>query len=215
MVKAAIFDMDGIIIDSEPLQMLAINHVMSQWNIQLSEEDFLPMIGRRLSDDFVDLKRKYPVPVEYPEFAKMKNQAYQNLIRHSIQEMPGLSRLLKELKNNNILLAVASGSGRWDIDLVLEGLGLSSTFDVITSGNEVTHGKPHPEIYLLAADRLKTEPKHCVAFEDTFYGVTSAKSAGMKCVAVPHKYTLTHDFREADKVVGSLQEITVGLLGNL
>src|SRR5208337_345245 len=105
MIKAAIFDMDGIIVDSEPLQMLAINQVIAQWNIRLTEEDFLPMIGRRLSDDFVDLKRKFPVPVEYPEFAKMKNQAYQTLIQNSIQEMPGLSRLLKELKTENILLA--------------------------------------------------------------------------------------------------------------
>jgi HAD superfamily hydrolase (TIGR01509 family) len=215
MIKAAIFDMDGIIIDSEPLQMVAINQVMAQWDIQLSEEDFLPMIGRRLSDDFVDLKKKFPVPVEYPEFAKMKNQAYQNLIQHSIQEMPGLSRLLKELKKANILLAVASGSGRWDIDLVLEGLGLSSAFDVITSGNEVTHGKPHPEIYILTANRLQIAPEFCVAFEDTSYGVTSAKSAGMKCVAVPHKYTVTHDFREADMVADSLQKLTVSLLQEL
>ncbi len=215
MIQAAIFDMDGIIIDSEPLQMVAINQVMAQWDIHLSEEDFLPMIGRRLSDDFVDLKNKFPVPVEYPEFAKMKNQAYQDLIRDSIQEMTGLSRLLKELKKAHILLAVASGSGRWDIDLVLKGLGLSFMFDVITSGNEVTHGKPHPEIYLLTASRLQIAPPFCVAFEDTSYGLTSAKSAGMKCIAIPHKYTITHDFHEADMVVDSLQKITVALLQKL
>ena len=215
MIKAAIFDMDGVIIDSEPIQMLAINKVLAQWSIQLSDKDFIPMIGRRLSDDYNYLKERFGIPVDFPEFWKMKNATYQNLIKESIEEMPGLSRLITELKQAGIKRAVASGSIRADIDIVLNGLGLQSEFDVITAGNEVKHGKPHPEIYLLTSSRLEVNPEDCVALEDTYYGLCSAKSAGMKCIAVPHKYTAQQDFSRADLTTDSLNNISLSVIQQL
>jgi HAD superfamily hydrolase (TIGR01509 family) len=207
--------MDGIIIDSEPVQMVAINQVLAQWNIQLTEAEYIPLVGRRLSDDFIQMKKTYSIPVEYPEFVQQKNATYQELIQHHAFEMPGLTELLQRLKSTGIKTAVASGSIRNDIELVLRCLDVTHYFDSITSGDEVTHGKPHPEIYLKAAERLNIPPAHCVAVEDTGYGIHASKDAGMKSIAIPHPYTRHQDFSRADKVLISLQLISLDLLNSL
>ena len=215
MIQAVIFDMDGIIIDSEPVQMVSINQVLAQWNIQLTEAEYIPLVGRRLSDDFVHMKQTYPIPVDYPEFVRQKNAAYQELIQQHAKEMPGLTALLQRLKSAGMKTAVASGSIRKDIELVLRCLKVTDYYDSITSGDEVTHGKPHPEIYLTAAARLNLPPAHCVAVEDTGYGIHASKDAGMKAIAIPHPYTRHQDFSRADKVLDSLEAITPDLLNSL
>lgn len=212
MIKAVIFDMDGILIDSEPIQMKAINQVTQRWGIRLKDEDFIPMIGRRLSDDFSHLKDTFHIPVDYTEFVKLKNTAYEGLIcKEPVGEMPGVSRLLDELEKGGFYRAIASGSSRRDIDLVLKKLQLTGRFDVITSGDEVKSGKPEPEIYLLTADRLKISPGECLVLEDTNFGVRAAKSAGMKCIAIPHPYTQNQDFSMADIIIDSMERITISI----
>lgn len=81
MLRAFMFDMDGVIIDSEPIQMMSINEVLSQWGVQLSEEEYIPLVGRRLSDDYAYMKKVYHLPPEYPEFFVQKTEAYGRLIR--------------------------------------------------------------------------------------------------------------------------------------
>lgn len=214
VVKAVIFDMDGVIIDSEPVQMKAINQVMAQWGIQLEEKDFIPMIGRRLADDYDYLKHNFGVPVGIQEFMGQKNKAYQGLMINEAVEMPGLTPLLKRLKSAGILIGIASGSCRADIQMIVKTLKIESYFQTLTSGDDVVHGKPHPEIYQLAASRLKVPVEECIAIEDTSYGVQSSKEAGMKCVAFPHPYTRHQDFSRADISVASLNEISLELLSS-
>jgi len=215
VVKAVIFDMDGVIIDSEPVQMKAINLVMAQWSVQLEEKDFIPMIGRRLADDYEYLQNKFGVPIPFEAFFRQKTDAYQQLMKNEAVEMPGLTPLLKRLQSAGIKAAIASGSCPEDIEMVVNALRITAYFENLTSGHEVVNGKPHPEIYQLAANRLGIPYADCAAIEDTCYGVQSSKDAGMKCIAFPHPYTRHQDFSRADASVSSLDDITIDFLNTL
>lgn len=207
--------MDGIIIDSEPLQMIAINQVMAQWNVQLSDREFQKMIGRKLADDFDEMKQQYRIPVDYPTFAKQKRETYHSILEHNLVEMPGLSELLLRLKDAQFRLAVASSSVRADVDMVVQGLNIADFFEVLATGDEVAEGKPNPALFQLAANRLQLAVDQCVAVEDSNPGLQAAKSAGMKCIIVPHQHTAHQDFSTADKIVGSLDEVTFDLIQSL
>ncbi|MDI6783911.1 MAG: HAD family phosphatase [bacterium] len=215
MIKAVIFDMDGIIIDSEPLQMIAINQVMAQWNVKLSVQEFQKMIGRKLADDFADMKKEYNILVDYSTFAKQKREAYHSILENNLVEMPGLSPLLSRLLNAKYRLAVASSSVRADVDMVLNGLSIADKFAVVASGDEVEEGKPNPALFLLAANRLNVPVTECVAIEDSNPGLRAAKDSGMKCIVVPHQHTQHQDFARADIIVDSLNDITVSLIRSL
>jgi HAD superfamily hydrolase (TIGR01509 family) len=215
MIQAVIFDMDGIIIDSEPLQMIAINRVMAQWKVQLTDREFQKMIGRKLADDFADMQREYRIPVEYATFAKQKRETYHSILEQNLVEMPGLSALLSRLLAAKLRLAVASSSVRADVAMVLDGLHITDKFEVIASGDEVQEGKPNPALFLLAAQRLRVPVTDCVAIEDSNPGLRAAKDAGMKCIVVPHQHTRHQDFARADIIVNSLDEITIELINKL
>ncbi|MFB3897456.1 MAG: HAD family hydrolase [bacterium] len=212
MIQAVIFDMDGILIDSEPLQMIAINQVMAQWQVQLTDREFQKMIGRKLADDFKTMQRKYSIPVDYATFAKQKKEAYHSILEQNLIEMPGLSPLLSRLLSAQLRLAVASSSVRADVTMVLNGLQITDKFEVIASGDEVQEGKPNPALFLLAAQRLQVPVADCVAIEDSNPGLRAAKDAGMKCIVVPHQHTRHQDFSRADVIVKSLDEITLELI---
>ena len=209
MIQAVIFDMDGIIIDSEPLQMIAINQVMAQWKVQLTGREFQQMIGRKLADDFADMQQQYKIPVDYATFAKQKRETYHSILEQNLVEMPGLSALLARLLAAKLRLAVASSSVRADVTMVLDGLHITDKFEVIASGDEVQEGKPNPALFLLAAQRLQVPVTNCVAIEDSNPGLRAAKDAGMKCIVVPHQHTQHQDFSRADTIVDSLDEITI------
>jgi HAD superfamily hydrolase (TIGR01509 family) len=215
MIKAVVFDMDGIIIDSEPLQMIAINQVMAQWNIHLTDKEFQKMIGRKLADDFAEMQQQYNIPVDYPTFAKQKREAYHSILEKNLVEMPGLSPLLDRLLTAKYRLAVASSSSRRDVNMVLNGINIADKFEVIASGDEVEEGKPNPALFLLAAKRLNLPVSDCVAIEDSNPGLRAAKDAGMKCIIVPHQHTQEQDFSRADVIVNSLDDITIELIQRL
>ena len=215
MIQAVVFDMDGIIIDSEPLQMIAINQVMAQWNVRLTDKEFQKMIGRKLADDFAEMQLQYHIPVDYSTFAKQKKTAYHSILEQNLVEMPGLSPLLARLLTAKLRLAVASSSVRADVDMVLNGIKISAQFEVIASGDEVEEGKPNPALFLLAAQRLQVPVTACVAIEDSNPGLRAAKDAGMKGIIVPHQHTQHQDFSRADIIVNSLDDITNELIRSL
>jgi beta-phosphoglucomutase-like phosphatase (HAD superfamily) len=118
--------------------------------------------------------------------------------------MPGLHAAIGRLTDAGLPLAVATSGTRAYVEHVLERLGVRGAFKAVVSGEDVVHGKPHPEIYLRAASLLGADPTDCVAIEDTFHGVSAARAAGMRVVAVPNALTATMDFSAADAVVADL-----------
>lgn len=207
MIKAAIFDVDGIIVDTDYIASLGYEKVLEQYSITphrnkhgltfdsgLSENDVWQLLKKRhgLTEDIQILKDK-------------RNEIYKDLLKDLLPQ-PGLIRTLQMLKKHNIRLAVASSSLR--AEMKLKTIDVHHFFETIVTSIEVRHGKPAPDIFLLTAEKLRVSPKECIVFEDAQSGVIAAEAAGMKVIAVPTQYTKKHDFSKASLIVDSLEKIT-------
>ena len=207
--RTVIFDMDGVIIDSEPMQLAAYNVVLGSHGVQLSEEDFIRWcVGRRSPDIVAFLRKHFQLPESVEHLLSAKSTAYASILRENIRPMPGLLPLLDHLTSSGYRLAVASSSSVADIEEILAGLGVRKQFQIIVSGEEVSNGKPAPDIFLEAAHRLGVPPEECVVIEDSQSGVEAAVQAGMYCIAVPNRFTAAHDFSRAHRRVPNLLAVS-------
>lgn len=157
-------------------------------------------------DNWRYLKQFYNIDESIDVLMEKRDRVFQNFLRDHIVAMPGVLGLIKELKKNNIKIAIASSSVPDHIDFVVKGLNIKDNFDVILSAFKVKRGKPFPDVYLEAANKLKVAPSECVVLEDAQSGVESGHNAGMRVIAVPNKFTKEHDFSKADLVIDSLED---------
>lgn len=178
-----IFDLDGVLVDSEPLYERAFRAYLDGrrqgeeamlFAITLGRRqvDFLPELASRLGQDQAELEQGLA-------------QALEPLLE-DLQPMPDAAETVAALRAGDRPLALATSSGAEFAARTLRGLEIEALFDAVVSGEEVERGKPDPAIYLLAADRLGVDPRSCVVIEDTPAGVAAAKAAGMSCLAIPH-----------------------------
>lgn len=209
MVKAVIYDMDGLIIDSEPLWQEAEISVFKSIKINLAREDCMKVMGMR-TDEVVDYWfRRFPW--EGPSKAEITSEIIRQLIRLIKEKgelMEGVKESLAFARSKDVKIALASSSPYEIINTVLEKFGLREEFEEIYSAQEEEYGKPHPAVYISAAKRLNVAPAECLAIEDSFNGVLAAKAAKMKCIAIPYE-GVRHDrrFIIADVALDSLMQI--------
>lgn len=202
VLEGAIFDMDGVLLDNVDFHIEAFRLFGEEKGAVLSRQDVHAVIGRKNCDMLkILLKRSLSDP-EVDRFAARKEEIYRDLIRPvlSQQVVPGLPVLLDQLTVEGIPLALATSGPVENVDLVLDGLSLRGYFRAIVTGRDVSHGKPDPECFLLAASQLGHQPSSCVVFEDSVSGVRAALNAGCKCVAV----TTTHCPSELEEVSPNL-----------
>lgn len=211
MIKAVIFDVDGLLADTEPLHFLAWKETLEKYGIKLAKADFMKVAGIGTAPTAAYIARKYAL--DSGALFKEKTGIYARLIK-KVRLMKGAKDAVMEFKKS-VAVAAASSSRIEDVSFVLRKVGILRLLDSITTGSEVKRIKPYPDIYLLAAKKLHLKPKECVAFEDTSAGVTAAKRAGMYCVAVPNGYTKTQDFSRADLVAKSLKNIDMKKILNM
>jgi HAD superfamily hydrolase (TIGR01509 family) len=204
-VQAVIFDMDGVIVDSEPYSMQALIDVLRHYGIVPTEEDIRRSYGRRIRDDFADYFSRYGVTAHLETAIARKEARYYHLAAGHLQPLAGVIPLLKRLRDHGYRLALASSGDRVKVAFGMQALSLDGTFDAVVCGNDVRHSKPDPEIYLLAAQRLQIPPAGCVAIEDAPAGVEAAKRAGMRCIAVTNSVA-PEQLRKADLIVASLAD---------
>lgn len=206
---AVIFDMDGLLVESEHLQSKSFEIVLARHGVvaEYNEAGTIQIAGITSKENFELIKKKHHIPISSDELVSIKNEVYSQLIEDGIDPMPGAHRLIESLKKGGVKTAVASSSIPGDIERVLKQIGLFDEFDSIVSGSEVEHSKPAPDIFLEAARRIGADPSRCIVLEDAEAGVKAAKSAGMFVIAVPNKYTSHNDFSKADVVVNSLEEL--------
>jgi sugar-phosphatase len=213
MPKALIFDMDGVLIDSEPFWREAEMEGFLLAGVRLEEKDCLETVGLRI-DEVVRLwhgRRPWssPAPAEI-ERAILDGLAAR--VRERGTAKPGVYEALAFAQSAGLRVALASSSPYRIIEAVVESLGLAPCFEVVVSAEEEEYGKPHPAVYLHAARRLGVAPEECAAVEDSANGVLAAKAARMKCIAVPEETMRGHRyFAIADRVIGSLAELDAGL----
>ncbi len=216
-IAAVIFDMDGLLIDSEPLWRIAEIEALSGIGVPIAEKDAVETTGLR-TDEVVELwYARYPWPD--PPRKEIEARIITRLIalvRERGQPMPGVHETLDALAAAGYPLAIASSSASEIIAATLETLGLASFFRVAQSAEHEPFGKPHPGVYIEAARRLDIEPWRCLAFEDSPNGVIAAKAARMTCIAVPDP-ALADDrrFGAADLILPSLADFRLNMLERL
>jgi HAD superfamily hydrolase (TIGR01509 family) len=219
MIEAVIFDMDGLMVDTERIAKRFWLIALEEFGAELTETQYLRIVGRNAADSTVVLKEMLGAdfPVERCR-ARMREIYYADIAKNGIPVMPGLLELVDFLKEESVKYAVATSTAR-DITLKkLDYTGLLPHFDKIVAGDEVSNGKPHPEIFLKAAKLLSASPDRCVVLEDSFNGIRAAHAAGMIPIMIPDLAPPTDEIRPlAHAVVESLneaREIIAGLLRN-
>ena len=184
--EAFIFDMDGLLIDSEPLWRRAEMLILNDLGVGLTDEMCKQTMGLRLDEMVEYWYKRYPWSgVTFNEVGTGILQEVTRLVEAEGVALPGADALVRDLNNRQFKLAVASSSPHALIQCVLAKLNLLDCFSVLCSAQNLELGKPHPGVYLAAAKYLSADPKNCLAFEDSINGVKSAQAAGMSVVAVP------------------------------
>jgi len=204
--KTVLWDMDGVISDSYSFHFAAWKEVFAKRGRKLAEEDFTRLFGTR--NDFII---RAVMGGEFSEqdveiMVQEKEEAFRQKAIGNIKAFPGAVNLLGALKRGHFKQGLASSAPRENIDMTLDELNLTGTFDCIVSGREVSESKPSPQIYLSAADKLRAAPGDCLVIEDSPYGVRAARTAGMKCLAVTNTH-FPEALCEANRVVESLQDL--------
>ncbi len=209
MKKAIIFDMDGLMIETEHLQSRAFEQVLAEYGIspELHADNTVHQVGVSAHDNFVAMKERYRLNANIDELLHKKQKIYREILSGNITPKPGLLSLLEKLAQEKVAVAVASSSSVDDIMFILKTLGVEKYFTVIVSGESVPRHKPAPDIFIEAARQLNVRPEDCVVLEDSQSGVEAAKAAHMNVIAVPNQFTKSQDFRSADVVVTSLENI--------
>lgn len=205
--------MDGVLADSEPLYLEGINEVLNQYGVELSAGDNVETMGTTVEVTWQKVIERFCLPPEsFDDCVAAYDQAMERLLRRAGEPLPGARTLLTELRRRNVPYALASSALPNWIRSVLEATGLDGSFEVIVSRSMVEHGKPAPDIYLCAADKLGIDPTRCVALEDTPTGLASAKAAGMLVVQVRGSSTAFSPLPDADLVIDSLERFPLSLL---
>lgn len=206
-LNTVIFDMDGLLIDSEPLWNEAANEVLQQYKIQLTDDQHLANTGLRTKDCVENWFNHLNFNSE--KLISIENDIFDRVIKKINEKgsiLPGVHHIINFFYEREFKIGVASSSPLRIIEPVLEICGIKPYIQAITSAEHLPYGKPHPMVYLNCAQALGSNPVQCICFEDSFYGLLSAKSARMKCVVVPnHQQQKNEKWIIADLKLSSLQ----------
>lgn len=204
MLKAVIFDMDGVLIDSEPVHYQANKEIMEEFGYSLDYEYYKGFIGSTLTYMWEVLKEKYEINKEIKELNAMSEKYSRDVVeRDGYINIPGACQLVKMFSENNIKLAIASSSARYIIEDVLEKLDIGKYFDAVVSGEDIEHPKPAPDIFLAAAKKLGVSSEKCIVIEDSENGVNGAKKAGMTAIGFINPNSGDQNLSNADYLVES------------
>ena len=207
---AVIFDMDGVLVDSNPYHLAKWIEFLDHHKISYKEEE-LPeqILGKRNDTAFRYFLGPDLTPEETHRLSEEIEETFRRVFKPHAKPLPGLDALIKECHAAGIPMAVASSAVRSNIEFVVDALGYRPYFRTMVSGDEVTHAKPDPEIYLKAADHLGIDPADAVAFEDSYVGIEAVNNAGMKCVAIASTFPIEKLAPLATLAVPSFEEINL------
>lgn len=213
-ICAVIFDMDGVLTDSEPLINAAAIAMFREKGLIVRPEDFIPFVGTGEDRYINGVAEKYQFPLDLPSAKARTYQIYLDLVPKQLRAFPGGRELVDDCRRAGLRIAVASSADKIKIEANLRQIGLPPhEWDAVVWGEDVANKKPAPDIFLRAATKLQKKPQECVVIEDAVNGVAAAKSAGMRCIAVAQTFPADR-LQNADLVRPSLREVSVAdLLG--
>lgn len=205
---AAIFDMDGTMINNMEYHKKAWKEFAKRHGLDLTDEEFKEKLSGKKNDQIFNMIfNKELTTEEIAQYTDEKESVYRELYAADIEPVPGLHDVLTTLQSAGKKLAVATTAPKDNRDFGFKALGLENTFSVILGDEHVTKGKPHPEIYLEAAKMLGIDPSRCIVFEDSPPGIQSGKEAGMKVISILTTHT-EEDNKNADYFVKDFTQLT-------
>jgi len=211
MIKAVIFDLDGTLVDSQPLQFKSHRDAFNKFGYDLTLKAWKEWIHNSMSSrKWVE---KNNLQIDYLAVRAEWKKNYKKLVDSELKLKPGAKNLVNKLYKK-FPLGVASSSSIELINLILKKFRLKAKFMVAISDTEMERGKPFPDIFLKAAVKLKVKPNECLVFEDSVAGLTAAKSASMKCIVCPDKFCPLDKkkFKSADRIVNRLKDVTMKMI---
>ncbi len=204
-IKAIIFDMDGLMIDSERLYFDVERALARNYGKEVSDETLMKMMGRSPLEAMSIYAMDLGFDISSEELLRLRNDMFVDRLRNEVSAMKGLYEMLNRFEGK-LKMAIATGSPEEFLRIVMDKLKIEKYFDVLQPSDEIKEGKPNPEIYLKAAEKLKVLPSECIVLEDSCNGALAGKRAGCYTIAVPSEYTCKQDFSFVDYIARDLYD---------
>lgn len=208
MISTILFDLDGTLIDSEPLAFKAILECAEAWGVQIRAEDAAFVAGKKWEVSFELIYSRYEMPVPKEVASERIIARYKELVRDQLGIVPGGVDAVRSLADGGYRLALVSGSHRVDVFWALEKLGIKQHFEIILGAEDYARSKPAPDGYEKAMQAMGVKPHQVLVFEDSHAGIESGKAAGTKVVAITSTNHFQHDQSKADERIHDLTVVT-------
>jgi beta-phosphoglucomutase len=206
--QAVIFDVDGVLVDSYQAHYVSWQLACLDHGLEMTQDQFVATFGRTSREIIVELwGDRFTTAQAVAELDDSKEEFFREILQHDFPAMDGAAELVSALHQAGFRLAVGSSGPPDNVNLVLDRLQSQPCFDGVVTGTDVQRGKPDPQVFLLAAERIGVAPPHCVVIEDAPAGVAAAHAAGMKCIAIASTGRVRESLLAAELVVNSLREL--------
>lgn len=209
MIQTVIFDMDGVIVDTEPVHRYAYFKHFDELNIVVTEEMFTSFTGNSTRNVFQRVKSNFNLDHEVEDLIQRKRSIFNDAFdtKEDLELLEGVEKLIKDLHKNGMQLIVASSASKVTIDRVFKRFGLYQYFTHIVSGEDFPNSKPHPAIFEYAASLSVAKKENCIVIEDSTNGVKAAKAAGIFCVGYNSVHSEAQDLSRADVIINHFNEL--------
>ena len=209
MIKGVIFDMDGVIVDSEPIHEYSERKVLKGYNAKITPEVIAHVKGLRDKEAMEHYCKVFDIKDNPDILLQKKMEIFSKLMKTKMKMYPGFKNLAKQCKSK-FKVGLVTSSPKQSVSMVLKKFDIKYLFDAIVTAEDVTLAKPYPEPYPKIAEKLHVKANQCLVIEDTIHGITSAKTAGAKCIAVTNTFTKKKlQETSADHIVSSLRHLTL------
>jgi beta-phosphoglucomutase len=207
MIRGILFDMDGVLVDSEPFICKSAVLMFGELGLKVSPKDFIPFVGMGENRYIGGVAEKYGLTVDIGQVKAMTYQIYKTIIKGKLAPLPGVREFIDKCRKKGFKLAVATSADLVKMEANLNEIRLlPDLFDATVNGLEVENKKPHPDIYLKASERLGLRPEDCLVVEDALSGIKAAVAAGCRCLAVTSSFR-KNELEEADWICDSLLNV--------
>jgi len=214
MIEAVIFDMDGVIVNSEPIYQQIEKEMFRDLGIKIDAETYRTFVGLKTLEMWKFIVNQFHLPYHPPDLDREEEKRYiESLLKENgMMPVAGSIQLIRLLHDHGYQLALASSNSKVAINAVLAKFNIDKYFSLVISGEDVNKSKPEPDIFIKAAKGLRKDPDECLVIEDSTNGVKAAQLAGMKCFAYENSQTGIQDLSEADLIVRELKDITINVI---
>lgn len=214
MIRGVIFDMDGVLVFNRDAHIEAFEVICRKYGVPFSRKEFMPTFGMTNDQILAKLMPEVIKKMDWHKIAAEKEEIYREIFERTIAPAPGLVDFLKALKNDGFKTAVGSSGNTPNVNFVLSRCGITPYFDAIANGDMITHGKPDPEVYLLAAKKLNLDPAECIVAEDAPVGIEAARRAGCAVMAIASTFERSA-LSDYDLLIDDFTQISTNDLRNL